>query len=123
MAETKGRDNDLRRVRALHRKLLAPLVRSCLAGADADLQEFARSLPEQVDSVEAHLKKFWLRKGLAGQALQDFAVGYGRTLAACPDFQAFETAMEELDRAAGQAGFDDRLAAAARQHGLDPESL
>lgn len=117
------READLRRVRALHRKALAPLVKAALAGADPDLREFAAGLPAEVDSVEAYLKNFWDRKGLVGEKVPDFARRYGRALAGHPGFQAFEAAMEELDRSAGMPAFAERLAAAAARFGVDPERL
>lgn len=116
-------DADLRRLKALHRRALAPLVRAALAQADPDLREFAAALPAEVDSVEAHLKNFWARKGLTEAQVADFARRYGRALAAHPPFRAFEAAMEQLGRQAGTAAFAPALAAAADRLGLDPGTL
>lgn len=118
-----SKDDHLRRIRALHRKLKARLVKDCLQSADPDLREFAASLPAEVDSVEAHLKNFWQRKGLTGPKVQDFAVRFGRALAGCAPFQTFEREMEELSRLAGSDGFAARLAAAAARLGVDPGAL
>lgn len=118
-----GQQDDLRRLQALHRQVLARLVKRCLQAADPDLQEFAATLPAAVDSVEGHLKRFWARKGFTPDRVRDFAVRYGRALGACPEFQTFEARMAELGRLAGQPGFAERLAAVAQELGVVPESL
>lgn len=117
------RETDLRRIKALHRKALVPLVRAALAGADPDLREFAAGLPAEVDSVEAHLKNFWARRGMGPGQIQDFARRYGLALAASPGFRTFEEAMEQLGQAAGTAAFPAKLAAVARRLQIDPEGL
>ncbi len=118
-----NKEDDFQHIKVLHRKAHMPLVRQALTTADPDLQEFAAGLPAELDSVEAHLKNFWARKGWNEDQVQDFARRYGGALADSPDFRAFEQVMENLARAAGTPEFAASLAAAARQLGLDPRQI
>jgi len=64
------RESDLRQLRELHRRAVAPLVKACLGDhPDPDLRAFAAALPDQVDSVEAYLKRFWAERGYQAGAI------------------------------------------------------
>ncbi|MFO7172224.1 MAG: hypothetical protein DIU70_004525 [Bacillota bacterium] len=103
------RESDLRQLRELHRRAVAPLVKACLGDhPDPDLRAFAAALPDQVDSVEAYLKRFWAERGYQAGAIEGFASRYGRALASCPRFREFEARMEALARSAGTPAFAAR---------------
>lgn len=113
-----SREDDFRQLQALHRQLLAGVIRTCLSDAAPDLREFAASLPEQVESPEAALRKFWVARQLSEAGVQDFARRFGQTLAQCPAFQRLEQAMTELARLAGSPEFGNRWRAIAAENGL-----